>query len=1857
MTCRMDQDPWDWDIEDVVHALCGDEGMLRKDRNPKTVPDAATFSQSLRDHGVDGETLLRNVDLGLLKDELGLQAIGPRYKVFNFIGDLQNLSPKYRLQNEVSENPSPLHCKRQSSERASGYGSPVHGPEQRIRGQYAPSLARILLNPTTRIKNENVQDAVQTFTRGLVQHNGRDDHAVDLESLEVAVGDVFMPQEEGYHSSGPMISEPEVSSHRSIILDDNRDIQQSPGLRRGETYVLDQSGRKRRKLVLEDVPQSDEQLQTSQKDDITSVAGKLPLANVEGALPVLKDGEIQVATPEEQLAVGDDSSSDPGVREVDIEVSPVKETGKPFIDKDGRKRIDPTLLSAIGMVNTGNEWLLNEELDMVDRTDEALFLEQSGPDMRLCEGAADLTRSRGTRRADQIYLGHRSLTAEQLFYDQNPAGLEQDTASIDDKESSILSPDNNILKPFGFVSIGSIGNGKRLYVHHRMKHFLSAPDFRQVNHGGKIAIAVVPYPDRFGKERQSLSFTLYLETSEGIQAQRQDRIQWQPLLSNGGDANQGVVGRKVQSDTAAIPKGNDLLDAIGHHEGFDWNSLEKWKFVEGGDKILPELGDSGSEGEYDSETWNEIQRERGVLHQVRRKSKVKELMPREVANGIAEAISEMRQFWTLKKLPKLSSRAWRTWSRARRKKTTGLDISHHSHEMVNLETRLAKMTDEIASLPWSSVVRLKRQCKSLEETLFDIEEHKWIVNILESRHSPPANLRDTGTEQRKNVESTKPIVEDDNEKSGNRSYESDDSAKSIDSFVVSDDISNMDLDDLDSERLSPSHEPDSVSQLPRAQHDEDSLNIKITTDARYESSNMDDIQLTGDVEVPASPATKFESVADTDIKWPNPPQVFTFNKSLPQPFTRKKIQNKIISEPASPIVDNSIIDLTQMSDSVEQQTPAGSPNQEGIRTPPLPSSDPFRRQRTLKQEFRIPPGTADVIDLESTPAPSTADGIIPSSSAEATEPNIGAIKYSDVNAIHLLDPTKLEERLDRKRLLIWLISHCTKRDRRLVIERTHDQPSAVIQPDIWAAMKMIKAFHRKARGTDHDDQRVAADLRIASWFISFSQCANAPVERGFRRTHIIAAIDDEGTFEGFYDFMLKCFAAYQKPSKRKPKQEVLDLSTPTHRRQKSGGSSDNSPSERNISNRKKRKNAIPENVAAALARTKAADRKHEIEARQRLLQTRLQKMGLNAGDPRGHIVNSGKFEDQDAIMLSPSIGRHVQPHQLEGVQFMWRELTSDIDDLQGCLLAHTMGLGKTMQVISLLVTLAEATKSSNRNIRDQVPKPLKEKSTLVLCPPALIGNWFDEFLTWCPHPLSSNVGDVRKVTSDLKVEQRLYEITQWAERGGVLILGYTTFRDLVDHKEKMVKRPGPSPLNQEQHERVLVALLERPSIIVADEAHFFKSRSTAIGSAMKRFSSRSRIALTGSPLANNLGEYYSIIDWISPGYLGDYRDFSSKYLEPIQEGLFQDSTVLDQRRSLKMLQVLKTDLEPKVHRADISILKTQLKGKTEFVIRVPLTELQEKAYGIYVDHMLGLVKESEPGVTRLWAWLSILGLICSHPLCFRDRLMRQATQKPKKNRNLKALEKAEEKLAEAVSQGDPGAIDSDLLEELPLTAMGLTERLIADQETLFGECSNVSSENHSHKMTVLMRIIAYAAQAKERTLVFSHNISTLDYIEGLLLKEKKGFERLDGRTKVSSRVQTTKEFNTGSTRIYLISTRAGGLGLNLYGASRVVLMDDHFNPMYEEQAIGRAYRLGQQKHVYVYRLTVGGTFEEAIHNQSLFKKQLASRVVDKKNLARQGLKGVGQYLFPPKKLEQQDLLQYSGTDELVLDRILHSHAE
>ncbi|KAL6908803.1 hypothetical protein GGI43DRAFT_393693 [Trichoderma evansii] len=595
------------------------------------------------------------------------------------------------------------------------------------------------------------------------------------------------------------------------------------------------------------------------------------------------------------------------------------------------------------------------------------------------------------------------------------------------------------------------------------------------------------------------------------------------------------------------------------------------------------------------------------------------------------------------------------------------------------------------------------------------------------------------------------------------------------------------------------------------------------------------------------------------------------------------------------------------------------------------------------------------------------------------------------------------------------------------------------------------------------------------------------------------------------------------------------------------------------------------------------------------------------------IINESKQDDQPFIYISRSIGDRIKDHQIKGVRFLWNQIILDTDHRQGCLLAHTMGLGKTMQVITLLVAISEAANSADESIKAQIPIDLRSSQSLIICPAGLVNNWLDEIKTWSPENL---LGTVFKVESAQARYEQISIIEDWGQYGGVLVIGHEMFkrmRSVSDNIEEI--------------------LTNKPNIVICDEAHTMKNSDSQLHLVLQDFHTKRRIALTGSPLSNSVNEYYSMINWVAPGYLGPKKEFTNIYANPIELGLDSDSTWHEKRKALKLLEVLKMTVAPKVQRATVQDVKHELPPKYEFVIFVKPTPLQEKLYSIYLNEM---VASSNPMVFN---HIQKLGILCNHPRCFRQQVLNQkaASTTPK------VAQQPARGTGDEEVDGESESLDRSTKFPPNMISTVLKETNGKD----------IANPELSQKVALLLVVLDQARAIGDKVLVFSDSIVTLDYLEELFKQQRRAVHRLDGSTPVSKRQGMVMAFNAGKageSEIYLISTRAGGVGLNIQGANRVVIFDFKWNPVNEQQAVGRSYRFGQEKTVYVYRFIIAGSFEEVLQNRSIFKTQLASRVVDKKNPIAWG-KRKGELFKPLATKPASDLSPFLGRDK-ILDKLI-----
>ncbi|XP_057250433.1 protein CHROMATIN REMODELING 20 isoform X3 [Beta vulgaris subsp. vulgaris] len=588
------------------------------------------------------------------------------------------------------------------------------------------------------------------------------------------------------------------------------------------------------------------------------------------------------------------------------------------------------------------------------------------------------------------------------------------------------------------------------------------------------------------------------------------------------------------------------------------------------------------------------------------------------------------------------------------------------------------------------------------------------------------------------------------------------------------------------------------------------------------------------------------------------------------------------------------------------------------------------------------------------------------------------------------------------------------------------------------------------------------------------------------------------------------------------------------------------------------------------------------------------------GDPStGFIVNVVREEGEDAVRIPPSISAKLKTHQVAGIRFMWENIIQSIRNVKagdkglGCILAHTMGLGKTFQVIAFLYT---AMRGANLGL----------KTALVVTPVNVLHNWRQEFKKWEPRefkPLR-----VYMLEDKSREQQRAELLMKWRRKGGVFLMGYSSFRNLS---------LGKNMKDRKSAKEICYALQEGPDILVCDEAHIIKNTKAEITQALKLVKCQRRIALTGSPLQNNLMEYYCMVDFVREGFLGSMHEFRNRFQNPIEYGQHANSTANDVRIMNQRSHILYEQLKGFVQRMDMSVVKKDLPPKTVFVVAVKSSSLQRKLYKKFLDvHGFTGHKASCEGIRKnFFAAYQALSQICNHPWILQMMKDRGYAKREDSPDDSSSDENMDSNLG--IGEKAKAKTDKGFLHE------GWWDNLLNQY--------NHQEIEYSGKMVLLLDILTMCTEIGDKALVFSQSIATLDLIESYLSKlprlGKKGkywkrgqdWYRIDGKTEGSERQRLVDAFNNpqnGRVKCTLISTRAGALGINLYAANRVVIIDGSWNPTHDLQAIYRAWRYGQKKPVYAYRLVAHGTLEEKIYKRQVKKEGLAARVVDRQQVLR-----------------------------------------
>ncbi|XP_054817178.1 protein CHROMATIN REMODELING 20 isoform X2 [Prosopis cineraria] len=596
----------------------------------------------------------------------------------------------------------------------------------------------------------------------------------------------------------------------------------------------------------------------------------------------------------------------------------------------------------------------------------------------------------------------------------------------------------------------------------------------------------------------------------------------------------------------------------------------------------------------------------------------------------------------------------------------------------------------------------------------------------------------------------------------------------------------------------------------------------------------------------------------------------------------------------------------------------------------------------------------------------------------------------------------------------------------------------------------------------------------------------------------------------------------------------------------------------------------------------------------------------------GYVVNVVREKGEEAVRIPPSTSAKLKAHQIAGIRFMWENIIQSIRKVKsgdkglGCILAHTMGLGKTFQVITFLYT---AMRSTDLGLR----------TALIVTPVNVLHNWRQEFIKWRP----SEVKPLRVfMLEDVSRDRRAEILAKWRKKGGIFLIGYTAFRNLSFGKHVKDRHTA---------REICHALQDGPDILVCDEAHMIKNIKADITQALKQVKCHRRIALTGSPLQNNLMEYYCMVDFVREGFLGSSHEFRNRFQNPIENGQHTNSTLDDVKIMNQRSHILYEQLKGFVQRMDMNVVKKDLPPKTVFVISVKLSPLQRKLYKRFLDvHGFTNDRASNEKMRKkcFFVGYQALAQIWNHP---------GILQLTKEDKDYVRQEDAVENFLVDDSSSDENSDYNVPVGEKVRCANELLQRKDENGFFLKGWWNDLLHEknykelDYSGKMVLLVDILTMSSDVGDKVLVFSQSIPTLDLIElylsrlprrgkhGKFWKKGKDWYRLDGRTESSERQKMVERFNEPSNKrvkCTLISTRAGSLGINLHAANRVVIVDGSWNPTYDLQAIYRAWRYGQRKPVFAYRLLAHGTMEDKIYKRQVTKEGLAARVVDRQQVYR-----------------------------------------
>lgn len=440
------------------------------------------------------------------------------------------------------------------------------------------------------------------------------------------------------------------------------------------------------------------------------------------------------------------------------------------------------------------------------------------------------------------------------------------------------------------------------------------------------------------------------------------------------------------------------------------------------------------------------------------------------------------------------------------------------------------------------------------------------------------------------------------------------------------------------------------------------------------------------------------------------------------------------------------------------------------------------------------------------------------------------------------------------------------------------------------------------------------------------------------------------------------------------------------------------------------------------------------------------------------------------------------------------------------------------------------------------------KPAIVVCPATLMKQWVNEFHRWWPpfrvSILHSSGSGMMNVGRESSREMALTSELMGSSHSRHLSAGQKAAKKII---KRVVEEGHVLVTTYSGLQSYADALVDVEwGCAILDEGHKIRNPDAGITFSCKELRTPHRIILSGTPMQNSLTDLWSLFDFVFPMRLGTLVTFKSQFEIPIRQGGYASATNLQVQTAAKCAATLKDAISPYLLQRYKADVTSDLPQKTEQVIFCKLTREQRNVYKRFLgsDDMASIIR----GRRNSLFGIDILRKICNHP--------------------------------------------------------DLVDRQLRAHEPDYG------NSDRSGKMQVLKGLLEVWKDTGHKTLLFAQTRQMLDIIQKFIVSLGGfNFRRMDGNTPIKDRQTMVDDFNKDpDLHVFLLTTRVGGIGVNLTGADRVIIYDPDWNPSTDMQARERAWRLGQKRDVTIFRLMMKGTIEEKIYHRQIFKQFLTNKI-------------------------------------------------